>query len=203
VLNVATKKTKVEETKFWTRFIDENKIKKLLVRNRGLVYVFTGDGEGKTTAALGLGLRAIGHGKNVVVVQFMKGRKYVGEYQAQKLLKNYEVYQFGKEQFVDLKHPDKEDYELAKQGLEFAKQVIKKRPDVLILDEINIVVDTGLLKVDDVLGLINSIPKDMMLILTGRNVNKKIIKVADVVSYVKNIKHIFDYGVFARKSEQY
>lgn len=194
---------KIEKTKFWTRFIDENKIKKLLMRKRGLVYIFTGDGEGKTTAALGLGLRAIGHGKTVVVIQFMKGRKHVGEYQVQKLLKNYEVYQFGKEQFVDLKHPDKEDFELAKQGLEFVKQIIKKRPDVLILDEINIAVDTGLLKLDDVLEIIRSIPKEMVVILTGRNASKKLIKEADVVSYIKDIKHIFNYGVFARKSEQY
>ncbi|MBI2148908.1 cob(I)yrinic acid a,c-diamide adenosyltransferase [Candidatus Woesearchaeota archaeon] len=173
------------------------------MRKRGLVYIFTGDGEGKTTAALGLGLRAIGHGKTVVVIQFMKGRKHVGEYQVQKLLKNYEVYQFGKEQFVDLKHPDKEDFELAKQGLEFVKQIIKKRPDVLILDEINIAVDTGLLKLDDVLEIIRSIPKEMVVILTGRNASKKLIKEADVVSYIKDIKHIFNYGVFARKSEQY
>src|SRR3989344_9390344 len=116
---------KKERTKFWNRFIDESRIKKFLSRKRGIVYVFTGDGEGKTTAALGLGLRALGHGKTVVVIQFMKGRKYVGEYQVQSVLKNYEVYQFGKEEFVDLKNPDKKDYELAKQGVQFASEVIK------------------------------------------------------------------------------
>src|SRR3989338_2600719 len=141
---------KKERTKFWTRFIDESRIKKFLSRKRGIVYVFTGDGEGKTTAALGLGLRELGHGKKVVVIQFMKGRKYVGEYQVQSVLKNYEVYQFGKEQFVDLKNPDKEDYRLAKEGLEFAKQIIEARPDVLILDEINVAVSFGLLKEADV-----------------------------------------------------
>ena len=200
-MNVATKK--VEKIKFWTRYINETKIKKLLNRKRGLVYVFTGDGEGKTSAALGLGLRAIGNGRNVVVIQFMKGRKYIGEYQAQKLLKNYEVYQFGKEKFVDLKHPDKEDFDLAKQGLEFAKQMIKKNPDVLILDEINMAVDTKLIKVEEVTNLIKTVPKDMLLILTGRNAHRKIIKEGDIVSYVKNIKHVFDYGIFAKKAEQY
>lgn len=194
---------KVDRTKYWTRFIDEKRIKKLINRKRGLVYVFTGDGEGKTTAALGLGLRALGHGKNVVVIQFMKGRKYVGEYQVQNLLKNYEVYQFGKEQFVDLKNPDKKDRELAVKGLEFAKDMIKKRPDVLILDEINVVISIGLIDVKDVLKLIKSVPKNMVLILTGRNASKALIKVADVVSEVKKVKHIFDYGVFAKRGEQY
>lgn len=194
---------KIERTKFWTRLVNNKRIKKLISRKRGLVYVFTGNGEGKTTAALGMGLRAVGHGKSVVIVQFMKGRKYVGEYQVQNMLKNYEVYQFGKEQFVDLENPDKRDFELANEGLEFAKQAIKKRPDVLILDEINIVVDTGLLKVKDVLDIIRDVPKDMVLILTGRNAPKAIIKVADVVSYVKNVKHPFDYGVFAKKTQQY
>ncbi len=194
---------KVERTKYWTRFIDEKRIRKLLDRKRGLVYVFTGDGEGKTTAALGLGLRALGHGKNVVVIQFMKGRKYVGEYQIQNLLKNYEVYQFGKEQFVDLKNPDKKDKELAVKGLEFAKEMIKRRPDVLILDEINVVVDINLIKIKDVLNLIKTVPKNMVLILTGRNANKAVMKAADVVSDVKKIKHIFDYGVFAKRGGQY
>ncbi len=192
---------KIEKTKFWTRFIDETKIKKLLNRKRGLVYIFTGDGEGKSTAALGIGLRALGHGKTVVVIQFMKGRKYVGEYQIQRELKNYEVYQFGKERFVDLRNPDKEDHKLAREGLEFARQTIKRRPDVLILDEINIVVDAGLLKSKDVLELIKSVPKNMVLILTGRNAPKSFVKAADVVSYVKNIKHLFDYGVFAKNGD--
>lgn len=194
---------KVERTKYWTRFIDEKKVKELLDRKRGLVYVFTGGGEGKTTAALGLGLRALGHGKIVVVIQFMKGRKYAGEYQVQNILKNYEVYQFGKEQFVDLKNPDKKDRELAQQGLEFAKQMIKRRPDVLILDEINVVASIGLISAKDVLGLIKNVPKNMVLILTGRDAPKAVIKAADVVSEVKKIKHIFDYGIFAKKGEQY
>lgn len=194
---------KIDKTRFWTRLIDEKKLKKLLSRKRGLVYVFTGDGEGKTTAALGLGLRALGHGKTVVVIQFMKGRKYVGEYRVQDQLKNYEVYQFGKEQFVDLKHPDAKDKQLAQDGLDFARQTIKREPDVVILDEINLVVDVGLIKVKDVLNLINSVPKNMVLILTGRNAPKAIIKAADIVSYVKNVKHPFDYGLFAKKGEQF
>ncbi len=194
---------KKEKPKFWTRFIDEKKIKKLFSRKRGLVYVFTGDGEGKTTAALGLGLRAIGHGKTVVVVQFMKGRKYVGEYRVQEILKNYEVYQFGKEKFVDLKHPDSEDKRLAQEGLNFVRQTIRRQPDVLILDEINLLMDIGLIKTNEVLDLIKISPKNMMLILTGRNAPKAIIRAADIVSEVKKIKHIFDYGIFAKNGEQF
>ena len=194
---------KKERTKFWNRFIDESRIKKFLSRKRGIVYVFTGDGEGKTTAALGLGLRALGHGKTVVLIQFMKGRKYVGEYRVQDILKNYEVYQFGKEQFVNLKHPDAEDRRLAQEGLNFTRQTIKKRPDVLILDEINVVMNVGLIKTSEVVDLIKVIPKNMVLILTGRDAPKAIVKAADVVSEVKKIKHMFDYGIFAKKAEQF
>ena len=194
---------KKERTRFWTRFIDESRIKKFLSRKRGIVYVFTGDGEGKTTAALGLGLRALGHGKTVVVIQFMKGRKYVGEYRVQDIIKNYEVYQFGKEQFVDLKHPDSEDRRLAQEGLNFARQTIKKRHDVLILDEINVVMNVGLIKTSEVVDLIKVTPKNMVLILTGRDAPKAIIKAADVVSEVKKVKHMFDYGIFAKKAEQF
>ncbi len=192
---------KLERTKYWTRFLDNKKIEKILHRNRGLVYVFTGDGEGKTTAALGLGLRALGHGKVVVVIQFMKGRTYCGEYILQDILKNYEVYQFGKEKFVDLKNPDDEDRKLAIEGLEFTKEKIKEMPDVLILDELNLVMNMGLIKVNDVIAIINNLPKNMLLIITGRNAPKAIIKVADVVSEIKNVKHIFDYGVFTRRKK--
>ena len=194
---------KKERTKFWNRFIDESRIKKFLSRKRGIVYVFTGDGEGKTTAALGLGLRALGHGKTVVVIQFMKGRKHVGEYRVQDMIKNYEVYQFGKEQFVDLKHPDSEDRRLAQEGLNFVRQTIKKRPDVLILDEINVVMNVGLIKIREVVDLIKVTPKNMVLILTGRDAPKAIVKAADVVSEVKKVKHMFDYGIFSKKGGQF
>ena len=190
---------KIKRTKYWIKFIDDKKINKIEKRNRGLVYVFTGDGEGKTTAALGLGLRALGHGKTVVLVQFIKCRKFVGEYQVQTMLKNYEVYQFGKEEFVNLKNPDDEDRRLANEGLNFVREKIKEMPDILILDEINVLMSLGLVKVNDVLNIINSIPKNMILILTGSDVPKAIIKIADIVSEIKNIKHIFDYGIFGKK----
>ncbi len=194
---------KVEVTKFWTRFIDEKKMSDLAKRKRGLIYVFTGDGEGKTTAALGMGLRALGHGKSVVVIQFMKGRKYIGEYQVQGVLKNYEIYQFGKEQFVDLSKPNAEDKKLAKEGLEFAESIIKKRPDVLILDEINVAISCGLIKINDLLKLLKSVPHDMIVLVTGRSAHKDLIKLADVVSEIKNVKHFFDFGSFAKKGQQF
>lgn len=177
----------------------KDKLERFFERKRGLVYVFTGDGEGKTAAALGLGLRAIGHGKNVVLIQFMKGRKSVGEYQVQDVLKNYEVYQFGKEEFVDLYHLDKDDQRLAKEGLEFAKEKIKEMPDVLILDEINLMMDVDLIEIEKVLALIKELPKNMVLILTGRNAPKSIIKAADIVSEIKNVKHMFNYDVFRKE----
>ncbi len=193
---------KVEKNKFWMRRINYKKLEEFQKRKNGLIYVFTGEGEGKTTAALGLGLRALGHGKEVVVIQFMKGRKHVGEYQVQSILKNYEVYQFGKEQFVDLNKPDKEDYELARKGLEFAKEMIKREPEVLILDELNVVLSVGLLEIKDVLKILKNVPKNMLVILTGRDAPEEIIKIADMVSEVKKIKHPFDFGEFADKGKQ-
>ncbi len=179
----------------WMNYKELEKFKK---RRNGLVYVFTGDGAGKTTAALGLGLRALGHGKEVIVVQFLKGRKDVGEYQVQSMLRSYEVYQFGREQFVDLKNPDKMDFELAKQGFKFAKEALKRGPGVLILDEINVAVYAGLIKVKDVIELMKYVPKDTLLILTGRYASEEIIEKADLVSEVKKIKHPFDFGSVTR-----
>jgi cob(I)alamin adenosyltransferase len=154
------------------------------------VYLWTGNGWGKTTSALGVSLRAIGHGYNVVIIQFMKGRKDIGEYKIRNRLKpNYQIYQFGRKKFINLKSPSVHDKELARKGFEFAKQVVKKKPKLLILDEINLAIRTGLLGVDEVINFLDKIPGDVTVYLTGRYAPKKLVQRADYVTKINAVKH--------------
>jgi len=171
---------------------------------KGKIHVYTGNGEGKTTTALGLALRAVGHGYRVVIVQFMKGRKDIGEYLIKdRLYPEYNIYQFGKEELVDLSSPTDEDKRLANEGLKFAKNALKQKPKLLILDEINLALAIGLLEINDVLKLLSEIPDETVVVLTGRNAPKEIIDVADLVTEMKKIKHPFEEGVSAREGIEY
>jgi cob(I)alamin adenosyltransferase len=154
------------------------------------VYLWTGNGWGKTTSALGVSLRAIGHGHKVIIIQFMKGRKWTGEYKIRSRLKpNYEIYQFGREGFVNLKNPSEKDRELAGKGFEFAKKAAKRKPNLLILDEINLAVSIGLLDIGDVLDFLETVPKQTAVYLTGRYAPKKLVDRADYVTEIKAVKH--------------
>jgi cob(I)alamin adenosyltransferase len=154
------------------------------------IYLWTGNGWGKTTSALGVALRAIGHGYKVIIIQFMKGRKWIGEYKVRKRLKpNYEIYQFGKKDFVNLKKPSEKDRQLAIKGLEFAKEAVKRKPNLLILDEINLAVKIGLLDIDDVLEFLDKVPKGITVYMTGRYAPKKLMARADYVTEIKAVKH--------------
>lgn len=175
-----------------------------MARNRGYVHLYTGEGEGKTITAFGLALRALGHGQRVIVVQFMKGRKNVGEYKIKKKLgKNYEVRQFGRKEFIELKNPSKRDYELAKKGLKFAREALKRKPNLLILDEINLATATGLLKLEDVIDLLKQVPENTVIVLTGRRAPKELIEISDLATEMKEIKHPMQRGVPARRGVEY
>ncbi|MFC1769324.1 cob(I)yrinic acid a,c-diamide adenosyltransferase [Nanoarchaeota archaeon] len=153
------------------------------------VYLWTGNGWGKTTSAFGVALRSLGHGKKVVVVQFMKGRKNkIGEYKIQSKLKNLTVQQFGKESWVNLKHPSKKDINLAHKGLDFAKESLKKKPFLLILDEINLAAKIGLLEKKRILDLLDAAPANMHIYLTGRYAPKWLIKRANYVNVINTKK---------------
>ncbi|MEM5802324.1 MAG: cob(I)yrinic acid a,c-diamide adenosyltransferase [Candidatus Aenigmatarchaeota archaeon] len=184
----------------------------------GAIYLFTGDGAGKTTNALGLALRCIGHRKKVVMIQFMKWWKNTGEYKIQELLKPYyEVYQFGRPGWLKIskkgearfgkykfrvRNIDELDREFALKGLKFAKEVMKKKkPDLLILDEINLACHAGLLKVKEVLDLLKKIPKKTTVVLTGRKAPKALIKSADYVNEI--IARKFPKKTLAVKGIQY
>ncbi len=172
---------------------------------KGRVYLYTGEGEGKTANAFGMALRALGHGYRVIVVQFMKGRgEEIGEYKIQERLKPYyEVHQFGRKDFIDFKNPRSVDYELAKKGLEYANKALKSEPKLLILDEINLAVHFGILSLDDVLHLIERIPPETTVIMTGRRAPKELIERADLVTEMRLVKHPFEQGVIARKGIEY
>jgi len=167
-----------------------------------LIQVYTGNGKGKTTAALGLSLRAAGAGLRVYIGQFIKGKDY-SELKALRKIKNIKVEQFGRGCFIK-NPPAKKDIELAKQGLEKIKKIISQRIyDMVILDEINIVLKLKLLELRDVIGLIEKTPKNLELILTGRGAPRQILNIADLVSEIKEAKHYFRKGVKARKGIEF
>jgi cob(I)alamin adenosyltransferase len=166
----------------------------------GLVQVYTGNGKGKTTAALGLALRAAGHKMKTCVIQFMKGEIYYGELGAAKMLTPYlEIVQMGRPDFVNKNNPDPRDVQLARRALDLAKEVLSgKRYDIVILDEINVALDFGLVDLADVIALIDAKPAETELILTGRYAKKEIIDRADLVTEMTEIKHPYNAGVEAR-----
>lgn len=170
----------------------------------GISCVFTGKGKGKTSAAFGMAVRLLGYGKNVVVVQFLKGRK-TGELLLKKNLPGLDIVQFGTEDFVDLKNPSKEDIEQAKEALFYAKRLLTRayRPDLLILDEVNVALSAGMISEGEVLELMKKLPEKTNLVLTGRGATKKIIEKADIVTEMRDIKHPFRKGKKAEKGLEY
>jgi cob(I)alamin adenosyltransferase len=167
----------------------------------GLVEVYTGDGKGKTTAALGLALRACGQGLKSYMIQFMKGEIYYGELGAAKDLPNgcLTIIQMGRPDFVSKENPEPIDVELAQKALELAREIIEAAEhDILILDEVNVAMDFGLISTGDVLQLIDEKPPEMELILTGRYAPQAIIDRADLVTEMKEIKHPYMRGIPAR-----
>ena len=165
---------------------------------KGKVIVFTGDGKGKTTAAIGTAIRAIGYGKKVVMIQFLKKGEY-GEIRFKN--KDFKIYQFGRREFVI--EPMQEDYYLAEKAIKFAEEIlIEEKPFLLILDEVNVALSMELIKEKDLLSLLKK-RKDSHIILTGRNASKNIIKIADLVTEMKKIKHYYDTGIKAIEGLEY
>ncbi|MEO0225439.1 MAG: cob(I)yrinic acid a,c-diamide adenosyltransferase [candidate division WOR-3 bacterium] len=171
---------------------------------KGLVQIYTGNGKGKTTAALGQGLRAIGHGLKVIMIQFMKGKIDYGELKAVRKLKNFKIEQYGLPTFVDRDRPSAKDLALAQKGFQRASEVIiSGKYDIIILDEINVAIDYGLIKLSEVLNLIKQKPKGVELILTGRYAPAELLDVADLVSEILEVKHYFQKGLKPRKGIEY
>lgn len=167
---------------------------------KGYIQVYTGNGKGKTTASLGLTVRAAGHGLRSVIIQFMKGWIDYGELRGVEMLSPFvELHQAGRDTFVNRKNPDPEDIRLAREGWELAKTtILERKADIVVLDEINCAVDFGLLPVSEVLDLLRRKPDGLEIVLTGRGAPEEIIAVADLVTEMKEIKHYYDKGLDAR-----
>ncbi len=169
---------------------------------KGLVVVNTGDGKGKTTAALGIALRAVGWGMHVLVLQFIKGAWKPGEIKAaDRLAPELEIVPLG-EGFVDpdAESPDDTDVRMARAGLErYRAAADSAKYDVIVLDEINYAVKYGFVTVEDVLKIIREKPERLHLVLTGRDAAPEIIDAADTVTEMREIKHPFQKGSKAAK----
>lgn len=167
-----------------------------------MIQVYTGNGKGKTTAALGLAIRGAGAGLKVFIAQFMKGRN-CSELKALKRIKNIEFAQFGRGCFVVGK-PTKKDIECVKKGFKKMSAILaKKKYDMLILDEINIVVKLGLLGVEEVVTFLQNVPNGLELVLTGRDAHPEILKLADLVSEIKVVRHYYQKGLKARRGIEF
>lgn len=173
---------------------------------KGLVLVYTGNGKGKTTAALGLALRQTGWGRKVLVIQFMKGKGNVyGErIAAEKYLPLLEIEQHGREDFVNLADPAQADTELAQKALRRVEDaVMSGEYGLIVLDEVNVAMASGMVEVGDVLAILEKRPPGVDIVLTGRYCPREILEKADMVSEVKEVKHHFAKGVQARKGIEY
>jgi len=173
------------------------------VSQKGLVIVYTGGGKGKTSAALGLVLRAVGYNHKVCMVQFVKGSWHYGELDsAKRLAPEFELVTAGKGfvGILDDKSPREEHVKAANDTLAISKEkIMSGKFNVVILDEINYAVQLELLKIDDVIDLIKSKPPELDLVLTGNQAAEKVIEIADLVTEMKEIKHPFKSGIKAKK----
>lgn len=170
---------------------------------KGLIQVYTGDGKGKTTAALGQGLRSCGRGLKVYMVQFLKGGDTGELHSVKKLHPLFEIFRFEKERgfFWTLNEQEKKELkEEIEKGFEFIKKVVANDEcDILIIDELLGVLGNKLLEVNEVVKLLKSKPDTMEIIITGRNVPPEIFEIADLITEMKEIKHYFRKGIPARE----
>ena len=169
----------------------------------GLVIVYTGNGKGKTTAALGMALRAVGYNHKICMIQFIKGSWPYGEMESAKRLKpELELIIVGKGfvGIIDDKSPREDHEKIAQEAIKISKEKIQSgNYNIVILDEVNYAINLSLVDVNDVLNLIKSKPENLNLVLTGNHAKKEIIDVADLVTEMKEIKHPFKSGIKAKK----
>jgi len=166
---------------------------------KSCIQVYTGDGKGKTTAALGLALRAAGNGMKSYIGQFMKGVKY-GEIKYIEKINEIDVEQFGWEDCIRKEDVTEFHKERTSEGLKTAYEIVSsKKYDIVILDEILVAIWFGLIEESKVVEFLNWHPRDSELILTGRNATEKIIKISDLTTEMKCVKHYYDKGIMSRK----
>ena len=169
----------------------------------GYIHVYTGTGKGKTTAALGLAIRAVGAGKQVFIAQFVKGMPYSEIVTIKKYLPGITLLQYGLDCFI-VNEPTNKDIEAAQKGLlEVSEIVTSNLYDVVILDEVCIALYYKLFTVDEVIRILKSKPESVEIVLTGRYAPDELIEMADLVTEMKEIKHYYNQGVEARKGIEF
>ena len=170
---------------------------------KGLVIVYTGNGKGKTTAALGMALRAIGYDHKVCMLQFIKGSWHYGEMDSSKKLEpNFELIAVGKGfvGILDDNSPREEHEKYAAEAVRICREkIFSDKYDVIILDEVNYAITLGLIDVQEIIKIIKEKPSELDLVLTGRDVKEEIVELADLVTEMKEIKHPFKSGIKAKK----
>ena len=171
-----------------------------LTKKMGLLQVYTGDGKGKTTASLGLALRAIGHGMKVCMIQFMKNSDIYGEVRLADKMPGLTIIPVGRHDFVNLKQPEPIDIELARAGWEKAKQlIVSQQFDIMILDEINVALSCGLLDITEVLPFLTGNRGGTEVVATGCWAPQPLLDAADLVTEMKNVRHPYSKGVDSRE----
>ncbi|MFC1937356.1 cob(I)yrinic acid a,c-diamide adenosyltransferase [Chloroflexota bacterium] len=171
---------------------------------KGLVQIYTGNGKGKTSAALGVVLRALGHGLRVYIAYFMKGDYPYGERNILAKLPNVRMESFGSQKFVNPADVKPEEIEQAKQALAASrKAMLSGDYDLVVLDEVNVALAWKLIELDEVSRLINDKPENVELVLTGRGAAQELVEVADLVTEMVNIKHPYEKGIKSRKGIEY
>ena len=170
----------------------------------GLIQVYTGNGKGKTTAALGLAIRALGHGAKVHIIFYMKGKFPYGEREILSKLPNLSYQVFGHEHLIDPNNVQEDEIEQAREALKASRLAIQSNKyDLVILDEINVACSWKLIDIQDVLELISNKPSKVEVVLTGRYADQRIIDKADLVTSMDEIKHPYRNGIEARKGIEY
>jgi cob(I)alamin adenosyltransferase len=171
---------------------------------KGLLIVNTGNGKGKTTAALGLAFRALGHGLRVCMIQFIKGPWDYGEIKAARRFEGcFEIHTLGGGFTWDSKNLE-EDTRIAREAWEFAKQVIgEARHNLVILDELTYLVEYNMIEEAEVIEVLKARPQAMHVVVTGRNASEGLIEAADLVTEMQSVKHPFDEGVKAQRGIEY
>lgn len=167
---------------------------------KGLVQVYTGNGKGKTTAALGLVFRALGHGLRIHVMQFMKGQTVYGELEtAKQFAANLTIEQVGSKAFIRRGQETERDRQMAREAFDRARSIVSSGDyDLVVLDELNCALDFNLVTLADVQELIRSKAPHTELVITGRNAHPEIVAMADLVTEMREIKHYFNAGQPAR-----
>ncbi|MBE7713657.1 MAG: cob(I)yrinic acid a,c-diamide adenosyltransferase [Cyanobacteria bacterium SIG26] len=175
----------------------------------GYIQVYTGDGKGKTTASLGLAMRALGRCWKVLIVMFTKGGNDYGELNSftelsPSISNNLKIVQAGLDRVIYKDNQNEQDAIEIKKGWELAKKAIQNHEyQLIILDEANIAIDMGIIDVDEVVNVLNNKPDEMEIVLTGRNAHPKIIEIAHLVSKIEPVKHYWDTGIVAREGIEY